>query len=404
MNAIHNEKVRNAILIGTLCSLSYLAVYFARNILSAVTPQLLEQEVFTTEFIGSVSSVYFMCYAVGQLINGAIGDKIKARYMISFGLILAGVCNFGFANLTESPVGIQVVYGMTGFFLSMIYGPMTKVVAENIDPVYAVRCGLGYMFSSFFGTPMAGIVAAFLAWQSVFLVSSVALVVMGAACFAVILLFEKKGLIRYGQYQRKKEKGTGVRELFRYKIVKFTFVSFITGIVRTSVVFWLPTFISQYLGFGADRAAGVFTVATFVISMTAFVAVFVYERLKRNMEKTILLGFSVSAVAFMSVYLVKIPAVNIVLMVIAIMASNSAASIMYNRYCPGLRDTGMVSSVTGFLDFVSYMAAAASSSIFANAVSVIGWENLILVWGGLMIAGVLIALPYRKGNEIKLAE
>lgn len=28
-----------AILIGTLCSVSYLAVYFARNTLSAVTPQ-----------------------------------------------------------------------------------------------------------------------------------------------------------------------------------------------------------------------------------------------------------------------------------------------------------------------------------------------------------------------------
>lgn len=52
-----------------------------------------------------------------------------------------------------------------------------------------------------------------------------------------------------------------------------------------------------------------------------------------------------------------------------------------------------LSSATGFLDFMSYMAAAASSTIFANAVSVIGWGNLILVCFALMVFGVIISLP-----------
>ena len=78
------------------------------------------------------------------------------------------------------------------------------------------------------------------------------------------------------------------------------------------------------------------------------------------------------------------------------MSSNGAATMLWSRYCPSLRDTGMVSSATGFLDFMSYMAAAASSTIFANAVSLIGWGNLILVWFGLMIVGVVVALPYDK--------
>ena len=38
------------------------------------------------------------------------------------------------------------------------------------------------------------------------------------------------------------------------------------------------------------------------------------------------------------------------------------------------------------------MAAAAANLIFANAVTAIGWGNLILVWLGLMIAGVLLML------------
>ena len=78
------------------------------------------------------------------------------------------------------------------------------------------------------------------------------------------------------------------------------------------------------------------------------------------------------------------------------MASNAAATMLWSKYCPGLRDTGMVSSATGFLDFLSYMAAALSNAVSPIMVGAIGWENLILVWFGLMILGVVVALPYGK--------
>ena len=115
-------------------------------------------------------------------------------------------------------------------------------------------------------------------------------------------------------------------------IIKFTLISVITGVVRTTVVFWLPTYISQYLGYSTEQSALIYT----------------------------------------------------------------ASTMHWSRYCPGLRDTGMVSSATGFLDFMSYMAASISSTLFANAVSDIGWGNLILVWFGLMLIGVLVAIPHRK--------
>ena len=390
------EKVRNAVLIGGLCSISYLAVYFARNILGAVTPQILEEGVFSTEFMGTVSSVYFFCYAVGQLINGVIGDKVKAKYMISFGLLLAGICNFAFVRLTAYPTAVCVAYGMTGFFLAMIYGPMTKVVAENTEPLYATRCSLGYTFASFLGSPLAGAIAAVLAWQKAFDISSMSLIIMGILCFATFLLLEKKGIVKYGQYVPVKEKGSGIRVLIRHKIIKFTLVSILTGVIRTSVVFWMPTYLSQYLGYSVEQSAFIYTVVTLIISFATFFAIAVYEALGRNMELTVLLFFILSVLGFLGVYLITQPTLNIILMIIAILAADSASAIMWSRYCPSLRDTGMVSSATGFLDFVSYIAAAVASAVFANAVEGIGWRMLILVWFALMAAGVIVSLPYRK--------
>ncbi len=390
-----NVKVRNALLLGVLCSVSYLAVYIARNVLGAVTPQMIASGGYTEEFIGSVSSVYFVFYAVGQLINGVIGDRIKARNMISFGLILAGVCNFMFPVL-KNELSIQFIYGMTGFFLSMIYGPMTKVVSENTDPIHATRCSLGYTFASFFGSPMAGLLASIMVWTNVFRVSSIVLWAMGVICFVTFIVFEKKGIVKYGQYDRKKsDKREGaIKDLLKRDIVALTVVALITGVIRTSVIFWLPTYLAQYLGYSSEQATSIFSICTLLICGSAFVSIFVYERLKGNMELTLLLTFVISALSFLGAYLVDVNLVNIIFMVMAIFFNNCAATMLWSVYCPSLKDTGIVSGATGFLDFMSYMAAAASSTIFANSVSTIGWGNLILVWMGLMIVGVITALSF----------
>ncbi|MBE6939043.1 MAG: MFS transporter [Ruminococcaceae bacterium] len=398
------KEAKKAIMIGTLCSVSYFAVYIARNIMGAVSPGMIESGLFTEESIGTISSTYFVFYAVGQLINGAIGDRVKARWMISIGLFMAGVMNLIFSRIAGVSAAAPFVYGMTGFFLAMIYGPMTKSVAENTEPIYATRCSLGFTFASFVGSPMAGVLATFMVWQSVYAFSGVALCVMAIAAFTVFFIFEKKGLIRYGQFRVEKKAESGavgslwdkIKLLWHHRILKFTLISVLTGIVRTSVTFWLSTYISQQLGFTPKAAASIFTAATFIISMTAFISVFVYERLKRNMDLTILVMFSSSATFFALVFLVHQPVLNMIFMVLAIMSSNGAATMLWSRYCPSLRDTGMVSGVTGFLDFMSYMGAASANLLFANAVSVIGWGNLILVWFGLMVVGVIIALPYSK--------
>ncbi len=219
---------------------------------------------------------------------------------------------------------------------------------------------------------------------------------MSVTSFLCFTLFEKRGVIGYGKYKPTAKKNGNIKLLFEHGIVKFSFVSVLTGVIRTSVIFWLPTYLAQYLHFEDNVATGIYTAATLVISLTAFIAVFIYERLGRNRDLTILLMFTSSVLFFALTYFVPVALPNIIFIVLAIMSSNGAASILWSVYCPSLRDTGMVSTATGFLDFLSYMAAALANLLFANAVGTIGWGNLILVWLGLVLLGVIIALPYGK--------
>lgn len=393
------QDLRNAILIGGMCSLSYLSVYIARNLLSAVSPQMIENGVLSTENIGTLSSLFFILYAIGQLINGAVGDRIHAKYMICLGLALAAGCSIAFAFSSGAIWIAYSVYGLSGFFLAMIYGPMTKVVAENTIPVYTTRCSIGYTLASFLGTPLAGVLAMVLSWKGTFLAGSATLVGMSVLCFFVFSLFERKGIVQYQQFRREKSQGSGLSLLIRNRIVRFTVISMLTGIVRTSVVFWLPTYFTQHLGYSSEKSAFLFTVTSFLISASTFLAIFVYECLRRNMDLTIFLFFLVAALCFFAAYLVKQPLWNVILIVLAITASDSAASMLWARYCPGLRDTGMVSTATGFLDFASYIAAAVSSTVFAAAVPRIGWGGLVLSWALLMVLGVLAIFPKRKRNN-----
>ena len=396
----NNKRAREALFIGLLCSISYLAVYIARNVLSTVTPQMVEGGEYTKEYIGEISSLFFIFYAIGQLLNGFLGDKIKARYMLSVGLLLAGVINLVFPYILHLTGVAKLAYGVTGFFLSMIYAPMTKLVAENTMPEYTTKCSLGYSLASYLGSPMAGAVAAILSWKSVFVSSSIALIVMAFVCFGSILYFEKAGIVVHNRYKElkeaRKEKRSikeNVKILVKRRILLFALISMLTGVVRTTVVFWLPTYFSEYLGYAPKTSAAIFTVATLAISLTVFLAVAVYKLFKQNLYLTVVATFLASAVSFFLVYLITHPVINIIFIVLGVMSSNAAATMLWSMYCPSLHDTGIVSAATGFLVFIGYIASSLSSTLFANAATTIGWGNLILVWSGLMALGVIVTLP-----------
>jgi sugar phosphate permease len=81
-------------------------------------------------------------------------------------------------------------------------------------------------------------------------------------------------------------------------------------------------------------------------------------------------------------------------MIMAIMSSNASATMLYSVYCPSLRDTGLVSGITGFLDSLSYLAAALASLAIPKIVATVGWRSTLLIALGLMIFGVTICLPH----------
>lgn len=396
-----DKDIKFASIMGGVCSLAYLVVYIARNILSVATPEMLNSG-YTTEYIGIISTVFMLTYAVGQLVNGIIGDFIKSKYMICLGLAVAAVGNFLFL-FCESLAAKAVFYGIFGFAMSMVYAPMTKLISENLKSKYVTTALLGLGIAALIASPLAGIVAMLMNWKAFFAFGQILLLLAAAICFVIFTYFEKTGRIEYGKFNAGGENSEKsgmiamLKALLDRDIIRYTFISVFTGIIRTSVVFWIPTMLVQYMSFPQKSATGVYSVVTAAISVSPYFGVWCYHFFfKKNIEKTNLVSFMVGAICFFLMCFAKNAWVNVVLLIFALLGGNIASSMLWNVYCPSLRDTGMVSTATGYLDFISYIGGAIANIAFSNAVTYIGWRPLLAIWGAMMLAGAAVGVPWRK--------
>lgn len=88
---IMNKNLSKTIRIGSLCVSAYLASYITRNILSVSSPEMIGEAFFSKEYVGLLSSVCYIFYALGQLFNGFIGDKAHPKYMLAIGFCTSGI-------------------------------------------------------------------------------------------------------------------------------------------------------------------------------------------------------------------------------------------------------------------------------------------------------------------------
>lgn len=394
-------QTKNAIIIGLTSTFAYLAVYISRNVLSAVSPTLINANIFNEVGIGTLSSIFFFTYAIGQLANGIIGDFIKSKYMISIGLLIAGLLSLFLPSFSQNVVTINILYGIMGFALAMIYAPLTKLISENTTLNHAIKCNLFLSFSAYFGAPIASAIALILSWKNTFKASGIILIIMAIIAFVIFSYLELKSAIKFFDKKDKNNVNflTALSVLLKRNIILFTFVSILTGVIRTTVLFWLPTYLMQYLKFTENQSKTINIIVSFLISIGSFFAVYLYYAFKRDIKKTLIFSFVSSAIFFVLCAFLNQEYINVFLLFMAIVTSNCAATMLWTIYCPSLADTGLISSATGYLDFISYMSAAVASKLFANAVTSIGWGGLIFVWFALMVLGIIVSLLYKKRCE-----
>ena len=77
----------------SLSWLVYFVGYLARLNYGAVTPEIIRTTGISNASAGLISTGATVCYAIGQVISGILGDRVSPRYVMFGGIFCTSVCN-----------------------------------------------------------------------------------------------------------------------------------------------------------------------------------------------------------------------------------------------------------------------------------------------------------------------
>jgi len=385
------------ILIGIVCVGTYVVNYYLRNMLSVATPELLLTGNYTEMGLGLLSSVYMIFYAGGQLVNGFLGDMVPPRWMIFIGIGLGGSAIIAFPFLPYESLQI-VCFAVLGFGLSMVRGPLMKIISESTEPRQARLICVFFSVASFAGPLIASLFILALPTRFAFVVSGAVAVLMVFLSFIVLTRMRKMEIITFHPIKTKSI--SSILEVF--KIENFFYYMVVAALVEisaASISFWIPTYLSTYLEFDTTTANFIFSAISVCRSCMPFVALMIFNATGERALPLMRIGFSCSAVFFLIMQLVHDPIANVVIMVLALMSMSLVSAMLWSIYIPGLGKTGRASSANGVLDCTGYIAAAPASLLFAAVSDVAGWGSVLLIWASIGIIGLIATFFAKKEGK-----
>ncbi len=151
---------------------TYASYYLLRVNISIAMPRIMEEFSLTKTDMGLVLSSLFLLYAIGQFINGQLGDKLNSRKIITIGLLSSAVLNivFGFSG---GILGLMVViWGLNGYFQAMGWGPTVKAMANwfpgKVRGKIAGRLSTSYIIGGAISWVLAGTIIKYFDWRFTF--------------------------------------------------------------------------------------------------------------------------------------------------------------------------------------------------------------------------------------------
>ncbi|GAH56156.1 unnamed protein product, partial [marine sediment metagenome] len=113
---------------------TYMAFYLGRVNIGIAKPFMMAEFGIDPGTFGTIGTALFIMYAIGQFVNGQLGDKFGAKRVVAIGLIVSASLNL-LMGFSFGILGILVLlWGLNGYFQSMGWAPSVKVVANWYPP------------------------------------------------------------------------------------------------------------------------------------------------------------------------------------------------------------------------------------------------------------------------------
>ncbi len=375
-------------LIFFIVYLAYTSIYIARINLSVASPGLISEGVLDTVQIGLLGSIFSTLYAVGRLVNGGISDVTPPWVMLTAGLTLAGVSNI-LISFFPPFIGILILWLTNAYAQSMLWSSVLCVVSSLYDKETAKKKTSVMVTSVAMGNILSIIINTYLitrfGTRFAFIVPGVLTVVLGLLVFLAT---------RHIKPSAETDKKTHVSmwALIKKKEV-FTMIvpATLHGVMKDNISLWMAVFIVDT--FSVDLTTSSYYILLIptigFIGRTIYPAV--YKLCKSSENAVSLLGFVISALASLVLCFSGVGIVPAVLCMSIIYAAVSMINTsILSIYPLRFLNTGNVASVSGVMDFATYLGAGVSGVIYGALIKSFGYTPMFITWVCISIISIFL--------------
>jgi sugar phosphate permease len=169
---------------------AYASYYLCRVNFAVAQPALLQEfPHWTSAKVGAIPSVYAMFYAVGQVINGILGQRFGTRYLMTAALLTASITNLLFA-FTSSFQVMLALWAINGFAQSAGWSLLVQTLSNwNTSQRRGTLIGAistCYQIGNAVSWVLAGLLCQAVNWRAAFWAPSLILLPMAAAFFTFL--------------------------------------------------------------------------------------------------------------------------------------------------------------------------------------------------------------------------
>ncbi len=401
---INNEKLSRRLFI--FCWVIYTAAYLGRLNYSAALASIINEGVFSKSNAGLIGTLFFLCYGIGQLINGIIADRVSPYKMIFSGVLVSSLANLGMI-LWKNYIYMAVIWGINGIAQSMLWSPILFIITNVLHERMSYRASVIIAASAPVGTLLAYFSAAVCVnynWQYVFVISSAVL-----ALFAVLWFIGTNDIsarlkgsegevtpeaVKTAADSAQTPENVGFMRIFILSgLFIFVLPVMAHGMLKEGIVTWIPTMITETYGSSPSFSIFLSMILPVINLSGAFIAMFIYNRIVRKNEITgSLIILSVAVLPLIPLIFIGKINLTAAILMLALVTTLMHAFNMYAITLVPMRfgKYGRTATVTGLLNSITYIGSALSSFVFGVISEKFGWQNTVLLWIGIALCAALL--------------
>ena len=381
--------------------ITYAAYYLGRVNLSAALPDIGTSLSLSKTELGLLGTGFFWAYAVGQLINGQLGDIVSPRRLVFWGMVASSILNVAF-GLSSLFWLMLLFWSLNGYFQATGWGPVLRTLANWLTEKQTRRVstvfGTCFVAGNAISVVFAGWLVERYGWRTAFWVPALLMLLLAAAWYALVRDTPEAA----GHQLERAHPLPPKRQFELQKIIQGLVLNFkrfwslgiaavFVGFILVSLAIWLPTYYVDVGNLPISTASAL----SALVPLAGVAGVIVIGRLvnrylagRETFGLLIVLG--ILAILFLIYPLLPIQLVvsTIALMVIGAFISG-ASNLTLTTLPLVLGDRDEASGTAGLIDFSINIGAGMSTAVIGAILERLDWNA---VFFALMASAVIAAL------------